>query len=458
MAAAKKNYFSYNCTTEGARVLAAFSEMEESGMDLPTAGEKSFGGGETASYGTVFADYFGDQVPKWVKVVYELSVIEGSTQSVYESHLEFIWDGEYVYGSKWVGEKFDEEGGKVGFKMKPNPLPLQKKLDEGEVSPVFFAEEAEELGWFTSYSLKFAPSDLVGKILRDNRSRKFVDVLSGRDRSDLLPDDRFDLYHLPHEKAACVTAGASLSVERLLVIIDGQWVEKYFRPHTISITDYVSVMEAAEAAGIETSMLNEAAEALRKHAVLRPSENPRALAPRFKRWGGGFSAKDAKPKIGSHSRTPLCFTDIEDFAAFELFEDREAAIAEAFRGGSSNNCLLAYRRWRGYDEVCKMLRRNPYPSYSGRGDPLAVPCSGFDRATIKEAVRRDGRCFRIHVDCDVEGESKDGKPIPIDNLSKWLFGVPGQKGHIWVGEHGIYLPEATPQECIDLLKEVVARL
>ena len=55
------------------------------------------------------------------------------------------------------------------------------------------------------------------------------------------------------------------------------------------------------------------------------------------------------------------------------------------------------------------------------------------------------------------GTSKDGKKIIVNNLSKWLFGVPGAKGNLTVTRSGDYiqLPRNTPDEAIELIESVL---
>ena len=58
------------------------------------------------------------------------------------------------------------------------------------------------------------------------------------------------------------------------------------------------------------------------------------------------------------------------------------------------------------------------------------------------------------------GRDDHGKPIPVNTLGRWAFGVPGYMGHL-VFEGGesdrivIYYPEGSPQELISLLRKSV---
>ena len=80
-----------------------------------------------------------------------------------------------------------------------------------------------------------------------------------------------------------------------------------------------------------------------------------------------------------------------------------------------------------------------------------------NRNTIKSKIQADGRCFRTKIKTDMTGESKEGKKIIVDNLSKWLFGVPGARGNLTITKAGdcIQLPGSTPDVAIELIENVL---
>ena len=82
---------------------------------------------------------------------------------------------------------------------------------------------------------------------------------------------------------------------------------------------------------------------------------------------------------------------------------------------------------------------------------------GENRNTIKSKIQSDGRCFSTKMKTDMEGESKDGKKIVVNNLSKWLFGVPGARGHLTITKAGDYiqLPGNTPEEAVKLIEDIL---
>ena len=80
-----------------------------------------------------------------------------------------------------------------------------------------------------------------------------------------------------------------------------------------------------------------------------------------------------------------------------------------------------------------------------------------NRNTVKSKIRADGRCFSTSVKTDMVGESKEGKKITVNNLSKWLFGVPGARGKLTITHSGDYiqLPGNTPDEAVELIESIM---
>ena len=82
---------------------------------------------------------------------------------------------------------------------------------------------------------------------------------------------------------------------------------------------------------------------------------------------------------------------------------------------------------------------------------------GENRGTIKSKIQADGRCFSTRVKTDMVGKSNEGKKIAVNNLSKWLFGVPGARGNLTITRAGDYiqLPGNTPDEAVELIETVL---
>ena len=67
--------------------------------------------------------------------------------------------------------------------------------------------------------------------------------------------------------------------------------------------------------------------------------------------------------------------------------------------------------------------------------------------------------YHYSVYCQISGRTDNGKEIPIDNVGKWLFGVPGYMGHIRVcGFEGhdvrVEWPESSPEIVHKLVAEI----
>lgn len=82
---------------------------------------------------------------------------------------------------------------------------------------------------------------------------------------------------------------------------------------------------------------------------------------------------------------------------------------------------------------------------------------GENRNTIKSKIQADGKCFSTKIKTDMVGESKDGKKVVVNNLSKWLFGVPGARGNLTITKAGDYiqLPGNTPEEAVKLIENIL---
>lgn len=52
------------------------------------------------------------------------------------------------------------------------------------------------------------------------------------------------------------------------------------------------------------------------------------------------------------------------------------------------------------------------------------------------------------------GRDKKGKPIVVDNLKDWLFGVPGAHGNLQMeGSSTVILPPQTPDFAVRLIED-----
>jgi len=115
---------------------------------------------------------------------------------------------------------------------------------------------------------------------------------------------------------------------------------------------------------------------------------------------------------------------------------------------------------KGFEERMNNANIYPNPKYFWLADKNLRRIKvnrGENRGSIKSKIQADGRCFSIRVKTDMAGESKEGKKIVVNNLSKWLFGVPGVKGNLTITRAGDYiqLPGNTPDEAVELIKTIL---
>lgn len=106
-------------------------------------------------------------------------------------------------------------------------------------------------------------------------------------------------------------------------------------------------------------------------------------------------------------------------------------------------------------------------------DTLILPCPNYNwtflgnaiefyvgdkvksREEFKDKMKSNPRIFEKAL-AIAEGE-KDGEKIKIDNIYKWLFGVPNQHGFLFYRTeyNRVYLPERTPMKVVCLIKEIL---
>lgn len=135
-------------------------------------------------------------------------------------------------------------------------------------------------------------------------------------------------------------------------------------------------------------------------------------------------------------------------------------------GASKDESIRALQQYlpeeerKGFEEKINSANIYPNPKYFWLTDKNLKRIRverGENRGTIKSKIQADGRCFSTRVKTDMVGESKEGKKIPVNNLSKWLFGVPGARGNLTITRAGDYiqLPGNTPDEAIELIETLM---
>ena len=113
-----------------------------------------------------------------------------------------------------------------------------------------------------------------------------------------------------------------------------------------------------------------------------------------------------------------------------------------------------------FEERINKANIHPNPKYfwlKDKGLKRIYIENGENRNTIKSKIQADGKCFSTKIKTDMTGESKEGKKIVVNNLSKWLFGVPGARGKLTITRSGncIQLPKNTPDETVKLIEDVI---
>ena len=135
-------------------------------------------------------------------------------------------------------------------------------------------------------------------------------------------------------------------------------------------------------------------------------------------------------------------------------------------GASKEGIISALQQYmpeeerKGFEERIDSANIYPNPKYFWLTDKNLRRIRvnrGENRGTIKGKIQADGRCFSTRVKTDMVGESKEGKKIAVNNLSKWLFGVPGTRGNLTITRAGDYiqLPGNTPDEAVELIETIL---
>ncbi len=112
------------------------------------------------------------------------------------------------------------------------------------------------------------------------------------------------------------------------------------------------------------------------------------------------------------------------------------------------------------DRLSRQESKAPLDCDSYAPDEVIFTLPGqVSRSDIKAAIQADYRTFKVPVKCKSAGMDKQGKPIKIDNLSKWLFGVPGRRGELRVTDEDTYteisLPVNTPVRACAIIAEAL---
>lgn len=85
--------------------------------------------------------------------------------------------------------------------------------------------------------------------------------------------------------------------------------------------------------------------------------------------------------------------------------------------------------------------------------PKEVAKTGSVRTLLKQEILKQGTAKKTKIRTDMTGRNNDGKPIVVDNLKDWLFGVPGAHGNLQMeGASTVILPPQTPNFAVNLIE------
>ena len=86
--------------------------------------------------------------------------------------------------------------------------------------------------------------------------------------------------------------------------------------------------------------------------------------------------------------------------------------------------------------------------------PKKVAKTDNARNVLKQEILKQGIAKRTKIRTDMTGRDRAGKPIVVDNLKDWLFGVPGAAGNLQMeGISTVTLPPQTPEFAVKLIED-----
>lgn len=92
---------------------------------------------------------------------------------------------------------------------------------------------------------------------------------------------------------------------------------------------------------------------------------------------------------------------------------------------------------------------------------VAIQSSELPGLTAKVFIQEKARSLPLYnqsIDCDAEGQSKEGKKIEVNTVGRWLFGVPGYEGHIRIVAENDKVLLNYPKESPKVVHELIASL
>ncbi len=178
-----------------------------------------------------------------------------------------------------------------------------------------------------------------------------------------------------------------------------------------------------------------------------------------------------------------CDIDYESSQTFKMLREAELMDKDTYialyqkalnRNYSLNKFDKAIGRFINKEERKKakeeILRNAFYPSPKGNWQkssiqgkpykisritiPKKVAKTGNVRDLLKQEILKQCIAKRTKIRTDMTGRDKNGKPILVDNLKDWLFGVPGAHGNLQMeGASTVILPPQTPDFAVRLIED-----
>ena len=103
----------------------------------------------------------------------------------------------------------------------------------------------------------------------------------------------------------------------------------------------------------------------------------------------------------------------------------------------------------------------PLPQFSSVVARLVE--AGYSEGNFKLIVREVARKhpyyhLKVSLVPPVQGRDDAGRPVPVDTLGRWLFGVPGYAGNAIFDGHsnppGVWLPQEAPPEADEMFRSL----
>ncbi|MCC6639058.1 hypothetical protein IT409_00700 [Candidatus Falkowbacteria bacterium] len=83
---------------------------------------------------------------------------------------------------------------------------------------------------------------------------------------------------------------------------------------------------------------------------------------------------------------------------------------------------------------------------------------GLTASVYIHEVARKLPLYNQEIDCNAQGQDKEGNKIKVNTVGRWFFGVPGYAGHVRIVPSGnnvsIYFAKEAPKVVYDLVSQI----